>query len=74
MSTPGHFVAVNSLRSMEQDDENIHLLEGYLCASAWLHGIIGNPHWQPQTPRRNPFPHMYIVEQMKVNLYLRDSS
>lgn len=46
ISPPGHFVTVNSHRSMEQNDEEVHHWEGYLCTSAWLCGLPKNPQSQ----------------------------
>lgn len=64
---------MNSHRYTEQDYEEVHPWEGYFCAFGWLCGIPENPQFQPQTPRRTRFPHMYIVKQVKVNPYLRTS-
>ena len=43
ISPPGRFVAVNSHRYTEQDDEVVHPWEGYFCAFSWLCDIAENP-------------------------------
>lgn len=60
ISPPGHFVAVNSSRYLEQYDEEVHPWEGYLCASVWFSGYLKTlrgSHEPPEGTISPPYGH-----------------